>query len=107
MTKLKFLVTGSGRSGTNYMCRFLTSVNVMCGHESIFTYEGITEAIYRLHDPKLVSTSICSTLDKTSWFDPQKQIAESSYLAAPYLDDPILEDTKILHLIRNPLTGLS
>jgi LPS sulfotransferase NodH len=48
MAKLKFLVTGSGRSGTNYMSRFLTSVGIMCGHESIFTHDGITEAIYRL-----------------------------------------------------------
>lgn len=106
MTKLKFVVTGSGRSGTNYMCRFLTSVGIMCGHESIFTNEGLTEAVYRLNDDKLVTTSLCS-LDETSWFDAKKQIAESSYLAAPYLDDTVLENTKIIHLIRNPLKVIS
>ena len=107
MTKLKFLVTGSGRSGTNYMSRFLTSIGIMCGHESIFTHDGIIEAIYRLKEPEAVRTSFCSLSNSDEWFNPSLQIADSSYMSAPYLDDPILEDTKIIHLIRNPIKVIS
>ena len=41
---LKYIIASTGRSGTVYMARLLTSVGVPCGHESIFTWQGIEKA---------------------------------------------------------------
>lgn len=107
MKKLKFLITGTGRSGTVYMCRLLTSMGIMCGHESIFTPYGLEEAYNRLKNPQLIKTSKVSKLDENFIFDPDLQIAESSYMSAPFLDNKIIENTKIIHVIRNPIKVIS
>jgi hypothetical protein len=72
---LKVIVTGCGRSGTNYMAEILDAAGLRCGHERVFTVLGPQPA---------------RELD-----------AESSWYAAPYLD---LQDesTKVLHIVRDP-----
>ena len=45
---LKYLVTGTGRCGTVYMARILTSIGIPCGHETIFDYRGTRGARKRL-----------------------------------------------------------
>ena len=107
MKKLKYLVTGTGRSGTVYMSRFLTSVGIMCGHESIFTPQGINEASMRLTHVNNIKTSKVSLIENDNWFDHNLQIAESSYMSCPFLQHDILKDTKIIHVIRNPLKVIS
>ena len=116
MHELKFIVTGTPRSGTNFMCRFLTSCGIMCGHESIFTYEGVCEAVGKMKNPNSVHTSDCSQRqvmpDKSfrqdgKWFDPNTQVADSSYMAAPFLDYTILSEVKIIHVVRNPFKTIS
>ena len=42
--KLKYLVTGTGRSGTVYMARLLTSLGIPCSHEMIFDYRGFGDS---------------------------------------------------------------
>lgn len=79
---LQVLITGTGRCGTGYMSKVLTSSGLPCGHESIFDYSGY----YDIHK-KLTSTRLK---------------AESSWLAAPYTASPILSETKVVKLIRNP-----
>jgi hypothetical protein len=110
---LDFLVTGTGRCGTTYMARLLTNLGIMCGHESIFNYDGILKANSRLQGKIPIKTSHVSSNDIIEnkkiedWFDASKIKAESSYLAAPFLDSKILQETKIIHVIRNPLDVLS
>jgi hypothetical protein len=85
------------------MARLLTSAGLMCGHESIFTPEGLKGAISRLMGDKKVDTSWVS-LGKDQWFNPATQVAESSYLAAPFLDQ---FDYPIIHVVRNPIKVIS
>lgn len=101
--QLKYLVTGTGRCGTVFMARLLTSLGEMCGHESVFWHEGEAAARRVLASRKFF-TSGCS---KGDWFVPAKMTSESSYMAAPFLDRPLLDGTKIIHVVRNPLKVIS
>lgn len=74
-TPLRVIVTGCGRSGTNYMAEVLNAAGLRCGHERAFTVLG----------PR-----VTQDLD-----------AESSWYAAPYLGH-VNENTKVLHLVRHP-----
>jgi len=112
--KLKYLVTGTGRCGTVYMARFLTQIGINCGHEAIFDHNGLEMAIQKINGEVPINTSFCSRYNhvtqesSANWFNPKIEVlAESSYMAAPYLNDPILNDVKIIHLARNPLEVLS
>jgi hypothetical protein len=69
------IVTGCGRSGTNYVSEVLNAAELRCGHEKAFTVLGPQSS------PELD--------------------AESSWYAAPFLDR-VDERTKVLHLVRNP-----
>lgn len=102
--RLQLLVTGTGRSGTVYMAKLLSSAGIMCGHESLFTTEGIDGYIQRMSGFLKVTTSAVSG-DK--WFEANNQSAESSYLAAPYVDHELLRETKIIHIVRNPVKVVS
>lgn len=100
VSELKYLVVGTGRSGTVYMARLLSSLGIPCGHESIFSYDGISKAITRLQDG-----AECSFISSdVKWLKPDAILnAECSYMAAPYLDHEILKNTKIIHAVRNPM----
>jgi len=73
---MKYLITGTGRCGTGYIAMVLRGAGVKCGHENVFGRTGIESA--RLWD------------------------ADSSWYAAFYLDDPILDGLTIVHLVRHP-----
>jgi hypothetical protein len=116
MNHLKFLVTGTGRCGTVFMAKLLTSLGINCGHESVFTYENEKAIIEKLVTPKLRTISNCSTINlledeslrtPKNWIDPQKTIAESSYLAVPHLFHPHVANIPIIHVVRNPLDVIS
>jgi hypothetical protein len=110
---IDFLVTGTGRCGTTYMARLLTSLGIMCGHESIFNNDGLLKANLRLKGKIPIKTSYVSCNNIISgkkieeWFDASEIKAESSYMAAPFIDSKILKNTKIIHVIRNPMDVLS
>jgi hypothetical protein len=113
MRKLKYLVVGTGRSGTVYMAKLLTSLGVPCGHEAIFDYRGIEAARARLCGEISLETSWVSRAVRNSdgtWRELSPWLqeiasaeAESSYLAAPFLLDECLTNTRIIHVVRNPI----
>jgi len=104
------VVTGTGRCGTVYMARLLTSVGIPCGHESIFDWHGPNWATRRLNGEEPIECSCVSTMrfDNGSWtpipnwVDAKEIVAESSYMAAPFLKD-ILKDVPVIHVVRNPI----
>jgi hypothetical protein len=109
---LKYLVTGTGRCGTVFLARFLTSVGTPCGHESIFGPEGLDLAKYRLSGLSTPCLSYCSkNILKGGKWEPlpdwiteiEKIQADSSYLAAPFLQESCLENCKKIHLVRDPI----
>lgn len=110
---LKYLIVGTGRCGTVYMSRLLTSLNIMCGHESVFTPSGLDFAeiiLKRIHPCKLSWVSkddIRTNKQDDSWFNPKIFVADSSLYSAPFLNEKILKNTKILHLVRNPIKVVS
>lgn len=112
MMKLKYLVTGTGRSGTVYMARLLTSVGIPCGHEAVFNWEGFDEAKRRLDGESPLDPSYASQtkwqdgkwVPLEKWMPPVEQIvADSSYLSAPWLHSELLEGVHVIHTVRNPI----
>jgi len=81
---LKYIVTGTGRCGTMFMSKFLTSANINCGHELIFNNDGLEKA--------RTNIEIYNDLE-----------ADASYMAAPYLSTDLLCNSKIIHIVREPM----
>ena len=124
--KLDFLVTGTGRCGTVYMAELLTSLGIPCGHESFFQMpEGSKEVnqVERKFE-KIITKKIQPQLSKVSmqpsrdvegealrrhpaWVEESKIVADSSYFSAPFLNHNLLKNTKIIHVVRNPLNVIS
>ncbi len=83
---IKYIVTGTGRCGTMFLSKYLTSAGINCSHELVFTNSCIDS----------VALALNNNLD-----------AESSYMAAPYLKHKILSDAKIIHVVRDPIKVLN
>ena len=77
------IVTGTGRCGTGFAAHWLSSAGIRTGHEAIFMYRGIDAALKR-----------------AAMFRQFK--ADASWMAAPYLDHPFLENVPIVHQMRHP-----
>lgn len=115
MKKLKYVITGTGRCGTVYSARLLTSLGIPCGHECCFDWRGLDYAKVKLEGFKPMETSEISKVEWKnnnfqsipSWIDESFIEAESSYMAAPFLDDDYLKDTKFIHVIRDPIKVLN
>jgi hypothetical protein len=75
--KLNYLFTGCPRTGTQYIAKLVTSAGILCSHECYFGMPGVF------------------------WCPDGEIRAESSWLAAPFLDK--VGDAKIIHIIRNPI----
>jgi hypothetical protein len=124
---LELIVTGTARSGTLYMARVLTSLGLPCGHESVFNYET-KESILRFRDASKRTLSTISIFDEISrienvpiplisepdskleqgkWIDPTVIVADSSYMAMPYLNYKEIKKVPVIHVIRNPLAVIS
>lgn len=112
MINLKYVITGTGRCGTVFLARLLTSLNIPCGHESIFDWNGLPAAKARITGQLKPYLSYCSTANfkngewtpEPTWLTDISQIeAEASYLAAPFLKEEILQNTQIIHVTRNPV----
>ncbi|MBI1330645.1 MAG: hypothetical protein GC166_12180 [Alphaproteobacteria bacterium] len=69
----KFIVAGTGRTGSALIAELLQSAGIACGHESVFTPWGVC---YQ-----------------------RELIGDSSWLAVPYLNE---FSGHILHLVRSP-----
>lgn len=81
---LKYVVTGTARSGTKYAATLLTNAGMKCGHESVFNSWGsnFTRA------PK--------------WREQETHLGDSSFITAPFIPE-VKGDLKVVHLIRPPL----
>lgn len=114
MKNLKFLVTGTGRCGTVYLAKFLTSIGVPCCHEGVFNYDS-EDVVKRIENSKIRNLSKCSmdmamlqhNQEPNLWVDPKKTVADSSYLAVPYLNYPLMKNIPIIHVVRNPIDVIS
>lgn len=110
--RLSYLVTGTGRSGTVFMARLLTSVGIPCSHEMIFDHRGLECAENRLKGQQYMQLSWASRAkyengkwtELDQWLPDCKEIqAEASYMAAPYLSSPVLKDARVIHVVRDPV----
>lgn len=112
MIDLKYIVTGTGRCGTVYMARLLTSVGVPCGHETIFDNLGFEAAQMKLAGLSPMCVSHISLMEyqttKDQWVsvpdwsgDLKEIVADSSYMAAPFLDQ--FPNAKVVQVTRNPI----
>lgn len=108
----RYLVTGTGRCGTVYMARLLTSLGIPCGHESVFDYRGIRWAEKRLKREEPLELSYVSQTEYKDgkwkpldrWLvDLTSIVAESSYMAAPFLNEPIMQGATVIHVVRDPV----
>lgn len=119
--KLDYLITGTGRCGTVALAKFLTHIGIPCGHETVFHVSKTTNPLaIGIDDYKPIDVK--DRLDCTDkqlsfisrynyenkevvekWIDPNRIKADSSYMAAPYLQHELLKDTKVVHLIRCPI----
>lgn len=95
-TALKFIVASTGRCGSVYFARFLTSVGIPCNHECVFKREGFARD--RIKRP---ITSVVSRREGLQ--DSPNPMAESSLFSVPFLNLPLFNKTKLIHLVRHPL----
>lgn len=111
MIDLKYIITGTGRCGTVFMARLLTSVGLPCGHETIFDSDGLDSAKNRLTGLMPLGISRISLMEyqtsKDQWItlpdwssDLSEIVADSSYMAAPFLSE---FDAKVVQVTRNPI----
>lgn len=110
--RLKYLVTGTGRSGTVFMARLLTSLGVHCSHEAIFDYRGWQWAVKRLEGcyPMELSWVSRARLENGKWTELEPWLpsldsvqAESSYMIAPFLGEESLKGIPVIHVVRDPI----
>jgi hypothetical protein len=110
--RLHYLITGTGRCGTVYLARLLTSAGIPCGHESFFDYEGLEGALGRLRGEAEPTLSLTSRrlwdgdrhlIDENWMPNLRALVAESSYMAAPFIDHPVFDGTQMIHVVRNPM----
>jgi len=87
--KLYFVIVGTGRCGSVSFANLLSSVGIPCSHERIFGNQGINLSSKKNSE--------------VSGFHNDFILAESSYMAVPYLDNKILKDALIIHVVRDPI----
>lgn len=78
--EIKYIFTGTPRSGTGFVSQLLTSGGLKIGHEMFFGMPGIG-------------------------FYPKGAVGDSSWLAVPSLRDYM--DITRIHIVRNPLKTIS
>ncbi len=105
MIQLDYLVTGTGRCGTVNLAMTLTSVGVPCSHERFFDGNSLEEAVALLmaHGGR---NSHCSTANAGLPTEGRDVKACASYMAAPFLADPLFRDTTVIHVVRHPVKVL-
>lgn len=102
--QIEYIVTGTGRCGTLFMANLLTSMGILCGHEAVFTPRGMDWASLVLNGKRNARSSFISAGDNLSDTCEGEMIADSSYMAAPYLNKI---DAKVIHVVRNPINVVS
>lgn len=100
MNQLCYIVTGTGRSGTVGLAASLSAAGIPCSHERFFSGNSLAEAL-RLIDSNGGENSFCSRHCGLPGQTDHIR-AESSYMAAPYLNKLALAETTVIHAVRNP-----
>jgi len=85
---MNIIVTGTGRCGTGFMARWLSSAGIKCTHEGVFNTKGWDYALEQIR----------LRLANPYW----GWQADSSWLAAPWLGQPELKDMTVIHVVRHP-----
>lgn len=104
--RLRFLATGTGRSGTVFMAKVLTHLGLPCGHESFFTTDDAAVVQARCQgqvEPVLSHRSQAASTQQ--WVDVRSLVADASYMAVPYLS--LVPDVPVIHVVRHPLLVIS
>lgn len=105
MIKLEYLITGTGCCGTVYAALLFNQIGISCGHEAIFDYRGISHAKACLNGLKPFENSeVLKRAIQTHDIQISMEtiVAESSFMAVPFLKHEMLKDTIIFHLVRHP-----
>jgi hypothetical protein len=100
MVKLRYIVTGTGRSGTVGLAAPLSSAGIPTCHERFFSGNSPEEALY-LMQTNGRANSLCSQYCGLSKCG-DRVVAESSYMAAPFLGAACFASTTVVHAVRNP-----
>lgn len=103
MINLKYIVTGTGRCGTLSMANLLTTAGYPCGHEAVFTFDGM-EKVRRVLDRTLPAISSPISRGENLSDAEIDIVADSSYMAAPFLGEFM---APVIHVVRNPLDVVS
>ena len=82
-SKLKFVVTGTGRAGTTYMARVFNELAIRCGHEVVFDHRSAPSE---------------------AWDVRTDLVGDASWCAVPYLAN---FGGVVFHQMRDPLRVLS
>lgn len=85
---LEILVTGTGRCGTGFIAKLLTSAGCRCTHEQVFNPMGWGNALEQM---RLME-------ERAEW----GWTADASWCGSVYLDRPELDGVTIVHLVRHP-----
>jgi hypothetical protein len=97
--KLNFVVVGTGRCGTVYFAKLLSEIGLPCGHERIFGPRGLDQAIQAMKkggEDSMIAQECGHAVGGNH------VLADSSYMAVPYLDHKLLSNAVIIHAVRNP-----
>jgi len=103
---MKYIFTGTGRCGTVYYARLLTSLGIPCSHEGYFGPTPHEDTMKKINGEAQVVVSNRSREYDPNWA-PDVYQADSSYMAAPYIDSEQLLETKVVHLVRDPIKVIS
>lgn len=98
--KLNYVVVGTGRCGTVYFAKLLTTIGIPCGHERVFGPDGLKKALRTLEKGGGQDSAVARDSGHTSG---NLIIADASYMAVPYLDHGCLRDALVIHAVRNPV----
>jgi len=86
--RMWLLVTGTGRCGTGYIDHVLSSCGVGCTHEKVFGLAGLDYA----------REQVGLRAEHPDW----GWQADCSWYAMPFLDDAVVRDMTVVHLVRHP-----
>jgi len=102
-TKIKIIITGTGRCGTLYLSKLLSFCNIFCGHETIFDHSSWNKILQRIYGNEELSLSKIAKKNYGDYLKDNIIVGDSSYMAMPYLDMNIFNDCFFIHVIRNPI----
>jgi len=106
-TKIKIIITGTGRCGTLYISKLLSFCNIFCGHETIFDNSSWNQILQRIYGNEELKLSKVAKKHYGDYLKDNIIVGDSSYMAMPYLDMNVFNDCFFIHVIRNPINVIN